>query len=287
MRSVLLPAPRVAFEADFLARLGRFGARVRSAAERREGAGRGRRLGVGAEFVGYRPYRPGDDPRRLDWGVYARSRRPFVRVTRREASEAWGILLDTSASMGTGAPGKLQRCAEVAIALASVALRLGASVRLRTSSGGALTIRRAQEIGAAMAALEREEAAGSLGLGALLARGHGLGDAGRVFLLGDLFDLEPSALRALARRGREVACAAVLAPAELAPPVDAAVQWVDPEDGGRASVFVDARTRAAYETLLTRHLDAWRSGCARHRVAFGCWSSLSEFEDIAGALLDR
>jgi len=287
---------RVAFADDFLARLGSFRARARSVRDSpwREGAGRGRLLGVGEEFVGYRPYRAGEDLRQLDWPLYARSRRPFVRATRREASERWALLLDTSASMGVGVagqPGKLQRAAEVALALAAVGVGLGARVRLVLSGGKGPTregpeARRASDLAAWMASLQACVAEGNAGLAALLAEPGRFAGVGRVFALGDLFDLEPaSAMAALVRRGRELSLAALLAPDELQPPADATIEWTDPEGGGRRVVTVDRGTRAADEDLLAERLEAWDQAAGRHRVLFGCWSASEAFETIAGGLL--
>ena len=67
-------------------RLERFAARAKLARERREGAARSALYGPGAEFAGYRAYRPGDDPRRIDWDLLARSGRHYVRTTRREVA---------------------------------------------------------------------------------------------------------------------------------------------------------------------------------------------------------
>src|SRR6185503_20613138 len=135
---VLLPSPGVRFAPDFLARLGRLVARLASQRERREGEGRARLFGVGSEFVGYRPYRSGEDLRALDWNLLARLGRPYVRVAAREASEAWAVLLDTSASMGVGRPGKLQLGAELALALAALGVARRARVALHTEGGAPL-----------------------------------------------------------------------------------------------------------------------------------------------------
>ena len=122
-RSVALPCPDVRFAPDYLGRLERLGARLSAARQRREGGGAARLAGGGEEFVGYRPYRAGEDLRQLDWDLFARLDRPYVRISRREAAELWTIHVDASASMGVGPPGKLQKVAEVAGAIASLALR--------------------------------------------------------------------------------------------------------------------------------------------------------------------
>lgn len=263
-------------------------ARVRGARERREGAGNATLQGVGAEFVGYRPYRPGENLRALDWNLYARLDRPFVRVARREASESWAILLDASASMGVGVPGKLQAGAELATALAGLGLGLGASVELIISGDAprSMLVRKKVQLPGWLSLLEQVRASGTAGLGALIENPARFRSAGRVFAIGDLLDVESRALFSLARRGRELLCAQVLAPEELAPDEAAsAVVWVDAESGERHRLELDRGIREGYERELGEALEAWRAAAARHRVGFGSFSSDTPFEEICAALL--
>ena len=58
--------------------------------------------GVSIEFAEYRPYTPGDDPRSIDWNVYARSDRHYQKKYHGETNTELTILLDVSASMGFG-----------------------------------------------------------------------------------------------------------------------------------------------------------------------------------------
>ena len=292
---IALPSPSVSFGSDYLRRLGRLVVELASAAERREGAGRVRLFGVGTEFVGYRSYRPGDDPRQLDWNLYARHRRPYVRLARREASEHWSLLVDTSASMGVGVPGKLQCAAEVATAIAACALRSGATVDLWTSGGPRFfRLRKGVQLAGWMAAFEEEGAGGEEGIASLLREPGRVRGAGRVFVLGDLLDLEPAACLELVRRGRELFFVQLLAAEELAPsqgggpdggPVpEGPVEWIDPETDEEETIHVDRRTRSSYEGLLARRLEAWGSACARHRAAYGCWRSGTPFEVVLQGL---
>src|SRR5690242_9938940 len=126
--------PEVRFEPGFARRLEALAARVSLARERREGGGVPGILGSGSEFQGYRPYARGDDLRGLDWDVFARSRRPFVRIARRDAGETWSVRVDSSLSMAVGPPGKLQRAAEVAAGLAAIGLSAGAEVRVEAGA---------------------------------------------------------------------------------------------------------------------------------------------------------
>ena len=56
--------------------------------------------GAGLEFAQYRAYEPGDELRQIDWKLYARSDKFFVREAERESPVAVWILIDASASMG-------------------------------------------------------------------------------------------------------------------------------------------------------------------------------------------
>jgi len=76
----------------------RFDGRFR-ARERGVGQHAGRSLGAGLEFEQYRAYEPGDEPRRVDWKLYARSDRFFVRDATRESPLTVWVLLDATASM--------------------------------------------------------------------------------------------------------------------------------------------------------------------------------------------
>jgi uncharacterized protein (DUF58 family) len=287
-REPRVPCPGVAFGPDFVRRLERLTLRISAARERREGQGRAALAGGGEEFLGYRPYRAGEDLRRLDWDLMARLDRPYVRVTRREAAERWAVLVDGSASMGVGPPGKLQAAAELAAALACVALRQGAQLEVRVSGpppARMFRMRRKGDLPGLLGFLQEQRAAGVAGIAALLAEQRLPGDCGRVFVIGDLLDLEPAAVLRLAAPGRALFAAQLLAPLELAPPAGAAVEWLDPEGGERLALDVDASTLAEYEGRLEARLEEWASIAARHGVRYGLWRSDRPFEEIAQELL--
>ena len=58
-----------------------------------------RSRGAGLEFAQYRAYEPGDEPRRIDWKLYARSDRFFVRESERDSPLTLWLVIDASASM--------------------------------------------------------------------------------------------------------------------------------------------------------------------------------------------
>lgn len=81
------------------------------------------RRGHGIEFSDYRKYEPGDNPRSIDWGVYARSDRLYIKRFQEEQDITLLILLDASASMGICRLNrKWSYARDFAIALAYVAL---------------------------------------------------------------------------------------------------------------------------------------------------------------------
>jgi uncharacterized protein (DUF58 family) len=281
---------RIAFAGDFWPRLEELAARIQAARGREPGAAASRVRGAGDEFFGHRPYRPGEELRHLDWGLLARSERAFVRVFRREVGERWVLLLDASASMGLGRPGKLQSAAEIATGLAACGLAAGASARLLALQPGGLAsvaAARTGELGRWIAFLEGLSASGGQGLRPLCAA-PALARASRVFLLGDLMDLEPADVVPLAARGRSVDLLSILAPHELAPePPERArgVRWLDPETGASLGVELDPKTAARYARGLEERLSAWDRLARRGRFGHHASSSAVPFEDAVRAVL--
>ncbi len=306
---------RVAFGPGFLRRVELFAPRCAALRERREGAGGAHLAGAGLEFVGRRPYRAGDDPRRIDWELLAREDQPYVRVLHREAVEHWAIVLDTSASMDVGSPSKLQSAAEVAVALAAVGVRARATVTLHftgprerspahhEAEGGraheaatprSVTLRRPGDVARAAAAcaalpLERHD----VGLTTAARRGAVPAEAAQVFLLGDLFDAAVGDGVALgiapyARPGRALVVGRVLADSELEPEGlgAAAARFIDPESGAALSTALDAATLAAYRAALEQHLERTSQALERRRVRHHLWRASAAFEVPARALLE-
>jgi uncharacterized protein (DUF58 family) len=99
--------------------------------------------GRSVEFADYRNYTPGDDPRRVDWNIYARLERPFIKLFEDEEDLTTHILLDDSKSMFWQSDDdeethhvsqKWLRAAELAAALCYIALASGDKVVIESSS---------------------------------------------------------------------------------------------------------------------------------------------------------
>src|SRR6185503_3488673 len=94
------------------------------------GSHRSTRLGRSPEFTEYRSYRPGDDLRRLDWKLYGRTDRLFLRIADDHAALRTTIVVDASASMRfpVEAYGKWEHACGIAIGLTAVAINEGDAV---------------------------------------------------------------------------------------------------------------------------------------------------------------
>lgn len=104
--------------------------------------------GVGIEFSQYRSYEPGDEPGRIDWKLYARSDRYFVREAERESEIAIWVVLDCSHSMAQrsaeGAWSKFEYARYLAATIAYLAQRQGDMVGFLTLSSETPTLLRPQ-----------------------------------------------------------------------------------------------------------------------------------------------
>ncbi len=96
------------------------------------GAHTSRLRGISAEFTEYRPYRQGDDPRRIDWKLFARSNRAYIRLSNDRAILPTMIVLDASASMAypVATNAKWVLAAQIGVALGAVARNSGDPVGL-------------------------------------------------------------------------------------------------------------------------------------------------------------
>ncbi|MBX3403968.1 MAG: DUF58 domain-containing protein, partial [Phycisphaeraceae bacterium] len=87
-----------------------------------QGERRSKARGRSVEFEDFRPYVPGDDLRHVDWNVFARLDRFFIKIFQEEQDLAVHVVLDASASMDAGNPNKLLFAQRVAMALGYAAL---------------------------------------------------------------------------------------------------------------------------------------------------------------------
>ena len=243
------------------------------------GSRRTRIRGSGLEFHDYRPYQPGDDPRSIDWTAEARLRQLVVRVSRAEGSARVHVLVDTSASMNIGDPGKLACARRLAAALCYVAVARHDSASLCTFDT-AIRHRLAPAAGwpqlaRVMSLLSTVQGAGGSALDTvLLAFGAAVRGPGLVVVLSDFF--EPgqglAGLASLQHQGLSTAVVQIVAAEELDPDVGGDTELVDVERPMAAPLVVDAAAVVEYRRRLATHCGALRELCLTHHVP---WTQIS------------
>ncbi len=261
-----------------------------------KGERRSIKRGTSIEFADYRNYTPGDDLRKLDWNVYARLEKPYVKLLEDEEDLAVHLLLDTSASMdwpqtggasGDAAHNKLLFARRIYAALAYISLSSGD--RLTLSTLNQQTIRpfgpvrgRGQTV-AMLRYTHQLKASGTTDLNASL-REIAMREKrpGLVIILSDLFSATGYAdgLNALLGKGHEICVIQVLSPDEVEPPLAGDLRLIDIESGSGQEVTVDAGMRTIYQQRLTAWLDDIRDHCARRGIHYLMVQSDIPFEKV-------
>lgn len=247
-------------------------------------------LGPALEFAEYRAYQPGDDLRRVDPFLEARTGELHVREGDVLEQLAVTVVVDMSASMAHGTPEKSLLARRVAAALAYAGLAGTDRVRLAAFTGRGLawsprgaSVRAAPLLFGWLAGLKPGGAAEFADVArALAAR---LPRPGLCVVVSDwLFESATAGLGVLRAARQEVVGVQVLAPEELDPRAlgTGAVTLEDAESGRAASVVLTPEVRAGYG----RALDEWR---AELKASFlrhgGTWLEAESGADVTGLLM--
>jgi len=225
--------------------------------------------GTSAEFTEYRLYRQGDDPRRVDWRLLARSDRAYIRLANDRAVLPTTIILDTSASMAfpVTTRDKWRLAQELTIGLAAVAHAEGdpIGIALHDALGNTAVLppRTRRDV---VAEVARVVLAGDPGGSAPLAPIVRSLRSARLVLITDLLGDEEESLRAVRAHivgGGEAHVAHVIAREEIDPPRRTLLA-ADPEQAFVQRMLVDS-TRREYEERFA----AWRADVARRWRAAG------------------
>lgn len=232
--------------------------------------------GSSIEFADYRNYVAGDDLRQLDWNIYARLERPYIKLLEDEEDLAVHLILDASASMdfppeGEAHQHKLFYAKRILAGLAYVSLTSNDRLVLTTARGGdgatfGPTRGRAQGI-AALRFIGEITAAGITDLDSALAD-YALraGRPGLTLIISDMFSYEGrylDGLKALLSRGHEVAFIHILAPEEVQPPVTGDLSLIDVETEVKQEVTLDGVMLGIYQQRVNSWRDEIRNECLR------------------------
>jgi len=227
------------------------------------------RAGGGLEFLDFRDYTAGDDPRAIDWRATARSRRLQVRRHHQDAAADWMLCVDRSASMIVADERKWTLAAELGAALAFVLLALGNRVGLTLFSERIDAVcppgRGQKHYASVTQTLVRHAPAARGGASALEACAPALRRGTSVIVISDFLaaDAMRSGLERLRRRAGPMHALRITSSADVGVPAGPAT-LVDAESGIAVTVTVDpAAAGAAWAT----HAGHVATACAELDVA--------------------
>jgi uncharacterized protein (DUF58 family) len=230
------------------------------------GAHRSSRTGLSLDFAEHRQYQPGDDLRRIDWRVYARTDRFYLKTYEAETNADLRIVLDVSRSMdfGTGPLTKFAWARALLASLAWLAQRQGDRVGYVPLGAAVdeLVPPSTRHLMLVLQALSRATPASTVPLGAALRKVAELkGRAGMVVIASDCYD-EPGAIHrgvaALRARGHDVMLFHVIDAAERDFPYEAAETFADLETEARLALRPE-EIRPAYRAAFAAHGDRLRT----------------------------
>lgn len=233
--------------------------------------------GLSSTFAQHRPYVPGDELRHVDWRVYGRTRRYYVRQYEAETDLSGYVLLDASQSMHyrSGRWSKLEYGKRLAAALVHLIITQGDRAALaafdRRIRSWMDPTSRPEMIDRFDAELSRLRAAGGTEVGGVFDElVQRIGRRSVVLVISDMFTNVQAMLDGLDRlrfAGHSVALLHVLDPGELELPQRGVRRWRAAEGAGRR-VFRAPRVRAAYVQQVDRYLQQLRWTCGRRGVDY-------------------
>lgn len=262
-------------------------------------AGRHRSLvkGLSQDFAQHRPYVPGDELKALDWKVYARQDRYYVREYTAETALTTHILLDVSGSMGFSAGGrrpKYEHAAKLAMAVAYLVLQGGDAVGITTFADG---VKRRIPPRSALTHLETMDAmlgettpAGETDLSrALESAASSIKRRSLAVLISDLLG-EPervlNVVKSFKARRHELLVLQVLDPQERDFDFDGPTVFESLE--GQPDLFCEAGAlRHAYRAEFERLLKLYESTFHRADIAYAAFFTDTAWELALGRFLTR
>lgn len=257
-----------------------------------KGERRSRARGQSVEFADYRNYVPGDDFRYLDWNLYGRLDRLFLKLYEEERELPVSIFLDASESMGFGSPRKFDFARQVAAAVGYVALcgfdRVSVTVFPEHPGEAAVRVALKSVRGRRSALgyfdnLSGLNPQGSANLNEALARAAlQARQAGVAVVLSDFLDPAgyEGGLGSLAARGFQISAVQILAPDEINPSVFGDLRLVDSETGFKQEVTFGRYRLAAYQRTLQNFCQRLREFCQKRGVNFFMASSETPLEQL-------
>jgi uncharacterized protein (DUF58 family) len=244
-------------------------------------------FGFSQEFAEYRAYTQGDDLRHVDWNVFARTERAYLKRYRGETNTQLMVLLDASASMGYGSAGvtKIDYARFLAASLSYLAnaqrdvtglIVFDDDVRdyVAPSSRHGQLLRLLHSIEKAEAGARTDFAKPFIHFQQFLKR-HGL-----VAVISDFYedpDAVLDALKPIRYRGNDLIVFHVLDPSEIDFPFDEAANFQDLETGERLPVVPETQ-RARYKELIADHVGRISKMCADNQIDYSMFDTATPLD---------
>jgi uncharacterized protein (DUF58 family) len=290
----MLPAP---FTPHFLAQLETLRLRTRKEfLGGHAGSYASPRRGTSLEFADYRKYAPGDDLRYLDWGIYARSDRLYVKLFHEEMDLFVYLFIDASASMAfPSIPEKFVPASHIAAAIAYVVLANQDHVKIHllgepSAAKSSPFYRGRRRMVDCVQFTAATVPTGSLDVAAALAHHlQKLRRPGKAILISDF--LMPAAsyqqgLNLLRAFNLDIAAIQVLARSEVDPPFESGgIDLVDSETNAEVKLEWNNRARQNYQAKLAQHNSEIRSFCHQSGIHYSLHVTDRDFSNFVFAML--
>ncbi len=242
---------------------------------RMKGERRSRRKGQSVEFADFRNYVHGDDLRFIDWNMYARLDKLFLKLFLEEEDLHFFALIDGSTSMDFGQPTKFHYAKQLAAALGYIGLCRADRVKIEMLSDAKVTsapvLRGRQSLWRMIQYLEGLEPGNNVSLSQAI-KSFCLRNSGKgiLVLISDLMDktgYEP-ALRYLVSQNMDVYLIHVLSQPEIDPDIKGDLRLVDCEDADIAEISVSQRLIDRYRQTLAKFIQEAKDFCARRGIVY-------------------
>jgi uncharacterized protein (DUF58 family) len=287
-QGIPMPTVKPLLDPDFLARLQRLEIVSKKIfVGKTKGERLSKRKGQSVEFADFRPYAVGDDLRFLDWNLFARLDRLFLRLFLEEEDLHVYILIDNSLSMEFGNPSKLHFARQVAAALGFIGLtnmdRVVVEAFNDRIAQETAPLRGRRSLWRLMSFLEGLEPAGPSDLTRAL-KAFSLKSSGKgvVIILSDFMDKGGYAdgLRYLIARNMDVYVIQILSQEEIDPPLTGDLKLTDVEDGDEAEVTVSAPLLKKYKETLAAYRGKLSEFCVRRGINYLFTSNQVPFDRL-------
>lgn len=241
---------------------------------RMKGERKSRRKGQSVEFADFRSYVPGDDLRFVDWNLYARLDKLFLKLFLEEEDLHVFFLVDASPSMDFGEPTKFYFAQQLAASLGFVGMCRGDRVKIEFLGAQNQTspvLRGRSQLWRMLDFVQsvepREIFSLTEGIKRFCLRNTG---RGIVVLISDLMDKQgyESALRLLVGQQMDIFVLHLLSAAEIEPDLKGDLKLIDSEDNDEAEISVSAQLLKRYKQTLNAFVDQARRFCSQRGIAY-------------------